>query len=211
MPYDRGQAEPAFAKLLGEQITAGNPFTLFGGFQLEDGRLDIKKHGLFPIIATARTLAIRHGIRERSTRARLDKLIALDIGGERDMKAMLAGHAMLLGLLLGQQTRDIYAGIPVSNRIEINGLAREQQVELKRLIKRLQSAPDLVRDLMFAIDGDARPSKGRKGRGLGMPACRNEVHLRAAPSSSSARASRSACARKSSCARSRFILRKLKM
>ena len=148
--FDRGQAEPAFAKLLGEQITAGNPFTLFGGFQLEDGRLDIKKHGLFPIIATARTLAIRHGIRERSTRARLDRLIALDIGGDRDMKAMLAGHAMLLGLLLGQQTRDIYAGIPVSNRIEINGLAREQQVELKSLIKRLQSAPDLVRDLMFA-------------------------------------------------------------
>ena len=66
------------------------------------------------------------------------------------MKAMLAGHAMLLGLLLGQQTRDIYAGIPVSNRIEINGLAREQQAELKSLIKRLQSAPDLVRDLMFA-------------------------------------------------------------
>ncbi|WP_292627991.1 putative nucleotidyltransferase substrate binding domain-containing protein, partial [Mesorhizobium sp.] len=55
--YDRGQAEPVFAKLLGEQMTTGNPFTVFGGFQLEDGRLDIKKHGLFPIVATARTLA----------------------------------------------------------------------------------------------------------------------------------------------------------
>ncbi|TIW35576.1 MAG: DNA polymerase III subunit epsilon, partial [Mesorhizobium sp.] len=109
-----------------------------------------KKDGLFPIVATARTLAIRHGIRERSTRARLDRLIAQDIGGERDMKAMLAGHSMLIGLLLAQQTHDIYAGIPVSNRIEINALTREQQAELKSLIKRLQSAPDLVRDLMFA-------------------------------------------------------------
>lgn len=148
--YDRGHAEPVFAKLLGEQITAGNPFTLFGGFQLENGRLDIKKHGLFPIVATARTLAIRHGIQERSTRARFEKLVALDIGGERDMKAMLAGHAMLIGFLLGQQTHDIYAGIPASNRIAIDALTREQQAELKRLIKRLQSAPDLVRDLMFA-------------------------------------------------------------
>ncbi|TIY02978.1 MAG: DNA polymerase III subunit epsilon, partial [Mesorhizobium sp.] len=148
--YDRGHAEPVFAKLLGEQMTTGNPFTVFGGFQLENGRLDIKKDGLFPIVATARTLAIRHGIRERSTRARLDRLIAQDIGGERDMKAMLAGHSMLIGLLLAQQTHDIYAGIPVSNRIEINALTREQQAELKSLIKRLQSAPDLVRDLMFA-------------------------------------------------------------
>ncbi|TIX96028.1 MAG: hypothetical protein E5V24_02930, partial [Mesorhizobium sp.] len=60
------------------------------------------------------------------------------------------GHSMLIGLLLAQQTHDIYAGIPVSNRIEINALTREQQSELKSLIKRLQSAPDLVRDLMFA-------------------------------------------------------------
>lgn len=148
--YDRAHAEPVFAKLLGEQMTTGNPFTVFGGFQLENGRLDIKKHGLFPIVATARTLAIRHGIRERSTRARLEQLIALDIGGEPDMKAMLAGHTMLIGLLLAQQTHDIYAGIPVSNRVEINALAREQQAQLKSLIKRLQSAPDLVRDLMFA-------------------------------------------------------------
>jgi CBS domain-containing protein len=148
--YDRGHAEPVFAKLLGERITTGNPFTLFGRFQLENGRLDLKRHGLFPIVATARTLAIRHGIRERSTRARFERLIALDIGGDRDMKAMLAGHAMLIGLLLGQQTQDIYAGIPASNHIEINALTREQQVELKSFLKRLQSAPDLVRDLMFA-------------------------------------------------------------
>jgi DNA polymerase-3 subunit epsilon/CBS domain-containing protein len=148
--YDRAHSEPVFAKLLGEQITAGNPFTLFGGLQLENGRLDIKKHGLFPIVATARTLAISHGIRERSTHARLEKLIALEIGGDRDMKAMLSGHALLLGLLLRQQTRDLYAGIPVSNRVEIAAISRDQQVELRSLIKCLQSAPDLVRDLMFA-------------------------------------------------------------
>lgn len=148
--YDRGHAEPVFAKLLGEQITTGNPFTLFGGFQVENGRLDLKKHGLFPIVATARTLAIRHGIRERSTRARLENLLALDVGGDRDMQAMQTGHAMLLGLLLRQQTDDVYAGIPVSNRIDISALTREQRAELKSLVKRLQSAPDLVRSLMFA-------------------------------------------------------------
>ena len=129
---------------------AGNPFTFLGGLQLEDGRLDIKMHGLFPIVAAARTLAIRHDIRALSTRDRLDGLIALDVGGDRDMKAMLAGHAFLIGLLLGQQIRDIYAGIPVSNRVDMAAIPREQQSELKTLIRHLQSVPGLVRDLMFS-------------------------------------------------------------
>ncbi|MBE1207955.1 DUF294 nucleotidyltransferase-like domain-containing protein [Aminobacter carboxidus] len=148
--YARGHAEPVFAKLLGEQIVSDNPFTLLGGLRLHDGRLDIKMHGLFPIVAAARTLAIRHGIRALSTRDRLEALIALDVGGEQDMKAMLAGHSFLIGLLLDQQIRDVYAGVTVSNRVDLAAIPREQQGELKTLVRRLQSVPGLVRDLMFA-------------------------------------------------------------
>lgn len=147
--YARAHAEPVFAKLLGEQIVTGNPFTFLGGLSLEDGRIDIKMHGLFPIVAAARALAIRHGIRTLSTRARLEGLMALEIGGDDDMKAMLAGHSFLIGLLLDQQIRDIYAGVPVSNRVELTAIPREGQAELKTMIRRLQSAPDLVRNLMF--------------------------------------------------------------
>ena len=147
--YARGHAEPAFAKLLGEQIVTGNPFTFLGGLHLDDGRLDVKMHGLFPIVAAARALAIRHDIRTVSTRARLEGLLALDIGGNEDMKAMLTGHSFLIGLLLDQQIRDIYAGVPVSNRVELATIRREGQAELKALIRRLQSTPQLVRDLMF--------------------------------------------------------------
>ena len=125
--YDRGHAEPVVREASRRADNGRQSLHSFWWLQLEDGRLDIKKHGLFPIVATARTLAIRHGIRERSTRARLEGLIALDIGGDRDMKTMLSGHALLLGLLLGQQIRDIYAGIPVSNRVGSWPIAREQQ------------------------------------------------------------------------------------
>jgi CBS domain-containing protein len=148
--YARGHAEPMFAKLLGEQILQGNPFTLLGALQLENGRIDIKKHGLFPIVAAARTLAIRHGIRALSTRERLERLIDLDIGGDRDMRTMLSGHAFLIGLLLGQQIRDVYAGVPLSNRVDPAVLDREQRTQLKSLIRHLQSVPALVRDLMFS-------------------------------------------------------------
>lgn len=148
--YETGNAEAHFAKLLGANLDElGNPFSLFGGFQLEDGRLDLKKYGLFPIVTTARTLAIRHDIRERSTKARLERLIGLGIGGDRDMEAMLAGHALILSLLLAQQTRDLNGGIPASNRVEIGRLSKVEQADLKSALRQLQSAPTLVRDLMF--------------------------------------------------------------
>jgi DNA polymerase-3 subunit epsilon/CBS domain-containing protein len=147
--YELGHARPEFAKLLGEQVAPGNPFTLFGGLQLEGGRIDLKLHGLFPVVAMARTLAIRHSIRARSTRERLEGLIGLDIGGDQDMTAMLSAHSVLLALLLAQQSRDLYAGLPVSNRVELAKLDKTQRTELKAALKALQPAPDLVRDLMF--------------------------------------------------------------
>ena len=148
--YATGGSQAHFAKLLGANLDAlASPFTLFGGFQTENGRLDLKMYGLFPIVAAARTLAIRHGIAERSTKARLERLIGLDIGGDRDMKAMLSGHGLLLSLLLAQQTSDLHAGIPASNMVEIGRLSKDEQAELKSVLKTLQSAPGLVKDLMF--------------------------------------------------------------
>jgi CBS domain-containing protein len=116
---DLGHEEEDFAKLLGEQMVVGNPFGLFGGYRLEDGRLDLKKHGLFPIVASARILAIRHNVRASSTRARLEGLADLGIGGVADIEAKLTGHAFLLSVLLAQQSHDLQAGIPVTNRIDI--------------------------------------------------------------------------------------------
>jgi DNA polymerase-3 subunit epsilon/CBS domain-containing protein len=147
--HDLGHARHEFAKLLGEQVAPSNPFTLFGSLQLEGGRIDLKLHGLFPIVATARTLAIRHGIRARSTRERLEGLIGLEIGGDEDMAAMLTGHSVLLALMLAQQSRDLYAGLPVSNRVEVAKLDGTERAELKAVLKSLQPVPNLVRDMMF--------------------------------------------------------------
>ncbi|MGE0503158.1 MAG: DUF294 nucleotidyltransferase-like domain-containing protein [Rhizobiaceae bacterium] len=148
--YAAGSENPGFAKLLGEQLgSLGNPFGLFGGLSVQMGRIDLKLHGLFPIVATARTLAIRHGIAERATKARLEALIARNIGGDADMAVMIDGHAFLVRLMLAQQSADLLAGIPVSNKVEVAKLSREDQARLKVVLKQLQSAPALVRDLMF--------------------------------------------------------------
>ena len=148
--FEAARNAPAFAKLLGDQLGAlGSPFTLFGGLAAKDGRLDLKKYGLFPVVSAARTLAIRHDIRARSTRDRIEGLIAAGIGGEADLRALQDAHALLLSLMLAQQSRDLEAGIPVSNRVDLSALTREQTARLKAALRQLQSTPTLVRDAMF--------------------------------------------------------------
>ena len=51
------------------------------------GRIDLKLHGLFPIVTAARTLAIRHDIRRRSTTRRLEGLIERGVGNAEEMQA----------------------------------------------------------------------------------------------------------------------------
>ncbi len=149
--YTEGHRATAFAKLLGEQLDAlGSPFGFLGNLQSEDGRIDLKKFGLFPIVSGARTLAIRHDVRGRSTRERLDGLIARGVGAEADLRALIDAHGLLLRLMLAQQSRDLHSGIPVSNRIELARLSREESAALKAALKRIQSVPAMVRDLMFS-------------------------------------------------------------
>jgi len=148
--FEAARGHVTFAKAMGEHAAApANPFTLFGGFQLADGRIDLKRYGLFPVVAFARALAIRHDVRARSTRERLAGLVALDIGPEAELTRLAAAHARVLKFMLRQQSRDLLAGIAVSNRVDTAALSRDEQAELRGALKAIQVVPDLVRDLMF--------------------------------------------------------------
>ena len=51
--------------------------------------------------------------------------------------------------MLAQQSRDLLAGIPVSNKVDVSALSRTEQAELKAALKSIQVIPDLLRTLMF--------------------------------------------------------------
>ncbi len=150
--YEAGKANASFAKLLGaEAEKVSNPFTLFGGIRTDErGRIDLKLHGLFPIVAMARALAIRHGVAERSTRARIAGLLALDIGGGKDFEKLLSAHSTLLGTMLRQQRRDIAEGLKPTNAVEVSALKPAEHAALKTALTSVSVTPTLVRDLMFA-------------------------------------------------------------
>lgn len=148
--YDAAANQPVFAKLMGEKLfSASNPFTLLGNIRTDEGRIDLKLHGLFPIVAAARVLAIRHDIRRRSTRQRLEGLAERGLGNVGEIARLLEAHRLFMTLMLEQQSRDLEAGIPVSNKVEIATLPTPVRSDLKAALKATQLVPDFVQGLMF--------------------------------------------------------------
>lgn len=146
-----GAANPVFAKLLGEKLfQPSNTFTMLGNIRTEDGRIDLKRHGLFPIVGAARALAIRHGIRRRSTRGRLEGLVAAGIGNADEMARLIEAQRLYLALMLEQQSRDLETGIPVSNGVETGNLPKPVLSDLKTALNATRTVPEMVRALMFA-------------------------------------------------------------
>jgi DNA polymerase-3 subunit epsilon/CBS domain-containing protein len=148
--FDAAQGNVAFAKLLVEaagEIESG--ITMFGNFRTENGRIDLKKMGLFGIVTAARVLAIRHHLLERSTQARLSAIASLGHGGDADLDALLRAHEVFIDLILGQQVADMHGGLPPSNKVAIKSLSREQRTHLRKSLGAVRHLDALMRDLLF--------------------------------------------------------------
>lgn len=135
-------------KLLAEAHARGEgAFGLFGRLKTLEGRVDLKVHGLLALVSGARILALRHGIKARSTPDRIGGLLAAQVGGRADLSALLEANERLLGLILDAQIADIAAGRPASNKVpEALIVARVGTSTLKADLARISVLDDLVRD-----------------------------------------------------------------
>ena len=148
--FDTAQGNAPFAKLMAEaagEVEAG--ITMFGGLRTENGRIDLKKTGLFGIVTSARVLAIRHHLLERSTPARLSAIAALGRGGGLDLDALARAHAEFLDLILAQQIADIHDGRPPNNKVLVKRLSREQRMRLREALRAVRHLDALTHDLLF--------------------------------------------------------------
>lgn len=148
--FDAAQGNATFAKLLVEAaggVEAG--VNMLGGFRTENGRIDLKKTGLFGVVTSARVLAIRHHLLERATPARLAAIAALGRGGADDLDAMARAQALFLDLILAQQLEDMRAGLPPGNKVAVKRLAREQRAALHEAFAAVRHLETLTRDLLF--------------------------------------------------------------
>ena len=148
--FDAARGEIGFAKLLAESAGPVEPgLTLFRGFNTVEGRIDLKKAGLFGIVTLARVLAIRHHVVERSTARRLEALAALGLGGAQDLAALADAQAVFLDLILAQQIEDIASGVQPTNKVAVKRLSRRDRDRLRAALEQVRNLDELVRDLLF--------------------------------------------------------------
>ena len=147
--FDAAQGNAGFAKLLAEASgTVAPGITMLGGIRTENGRIDLKRAGLFGVVTLARVLAIRHRLLERSTPARLAAARALG-RSEDDLTGLMGAQADFLDLILSQQLADIANGLPPSNKVEVKRLSRERRARLRSSLGAVGVLETLTRDLLF--------------------------------------------------------------
>jgi DNA polymerase-3 subunit epsilon/CBS domain-containing protein len=148
--FDAAKGRVEFAKLLVELAGAVQPaLGWFGRVRTEQGRIDLKKAGLFGIVSGARALAICHHVVERSTPARLDGVKAVRTSAERDLDLLKDAHAAFIDLILAQQLADIGRGVVPSNTVAVDRLSARDRTRLKAALESVVHLNDLVRGLLF--------------------------------------------------------------
>jgi signal-transduction protein with cAMP-binding, CBS, and nucleotidyltransferase domain len=129
-----------------DETRRGVALGLFGALKVESdaahpGRSDLKLHGTLPLVGATRLYALRAGLRETGTVARLSALAALGTIDRDDADALIQAYARVTFVLLRQQLADFHAGQPVGNHVDperLSRLEREGLVEALKAIDRLR-------------------------------------------------------------------------
>ncbi len=148
--YDAADGQVEFAKLL---VEASGPVErgigFFGRIRRHNGRINLKRTGLFGIVSMARALSIRYHVLERATAARLTAIRALDVGGDQDIDALIEAQATFQSLILAQQLADIETGKPATNAVAVKRLTAKDRQRLQTALQAVRHLDELTRDLLF--------------------------------------------------------------
>jgi DNA polymerase-3 subunit epsilon/CBS domain-containing protein len=147
--YKRAHNAPGFLKQLA--AIASNfkpPIGLFGNIKANDGRINLKRGGMMAIVSCARLLALRHDIRERSTRKRLETLRQLGAYNSDDLTNVIHAYEIMLSETLQQQLLDVDAGIKPTNTVYLPNLTKRRRREVKWALSQVGNIVGHVGDPM---------------------------------------------------------------
>lgn len=122
------------------------PIGWFGRFRLTGGRMDLKMGGIMPIFSAARVLAIRHGVRARSTPQRLEAVRGKPNAPGSLVDRLIEAHRIILGAILAQQLRDLDDGVKLSNNVDPNWFDAHDKRELKWALEQVDNVASLLGD-----------------------------------------------------------------
>ena len=130
----------AFINLMAQSVKSVAPqFGVFGRIALVDGRVDLKRNGLLPLVSFARTLILRIGSTARATPERIREAIEVGRLSESDGERLIELQKQLLTLILKQQISDSIEGIPVSTKVDVKLLSNRESYRLKHELRHLDT------------------------------------------------------------------------
>jgi signal-transduction protein with cAMP-binding, CBS, and nucleotidyltransferase domain len=136
---------PIFLRLLaaaGEDVPSATD--LLGRLRTREGRIDLKAHGLFPIVAGARAVALAWGASVTSTDARLADVSTKGAFPEEAAQALVEARGVIVDAILRQQLEDVADGRPPSNRIDPGRLGRRNASRLREALANAARTHELV-------------------------------------------------------------------
>ena len=138
---------PALLAAMGEDETRrGVALGFFGGLKVtpdstHPGRIDLKLQGTLPLVGSLRLYALRAGIAETGTIARLGALTAEGIVPAHEADALRDAFATVTQALLRQQLQDLRDERAVGNHVDPEALSRferERLVDALKIVDRLR-------------------------------------------------------------------------
>ncbi len=142
-------SSPLLLRLLAKNVEeAGTAIGYFGRLRAENGRVDLKKGGLMPLVAFARVVALKRGVADTATAVRLAAAAESGAVPQDETDGLRQAHETLLGYVLEQQLIDIASGAEPSTRVEIARLSRGRRARLKDALRALDGLPMLAQDVL---------------------------------------------------------------
>jgi len=140
LAMDKAAQSAFFLRYLAQNVAAmDGSIGLFGNLVTVNGRLNLKKFGLLPLVSAARMRAIRAHVAETGTDERFAALHAQGALHADDLRDFVEVREILLRTLLEQQLSDIAIDIAPSARIDPKCLDKAARTRLRWALKRLQT------------------------------------------------------------------------
>lgn len=102
------------------------------------GRVDLKMRGIMPLVASARLWALKQGVTETGTLARLAALTAAGAIGTNDSEELVHAFNHVTLVLLRQQLADFHAGRRVGNLVEPRTLSQHDRQHLVAALRAIE-------------------------------------------------------------------------
>jgi CBS domain-containing protein len=130
------------AHLAAASMTFRPPLGLFGRLKDHDGRVDLKKDGIIPIVGLARVHALASGSNARPTPVRLREAAEAGTLAPHDAETLAEAFAFLLRLRLRSQLDARREGRPPGNEVHLDDLSTLERRHLKEAFLAVRDAQD---------------------------------------------------------------------